>query len=42
MVAIDPSGKKIKIPPLTPPTEEEKRRFEAAKKRKEFRAQIKP
>lgn len=42
MVAIDKDGKKVKIPPLTPTTEAEKRRFEAAKKRKEFRIQIKP
>lgn len=42
MVALDPQGKKVPIPPLTPTTEVEKRRFEAAKKRKEFRIQVKP
>ncbi|RDU59211.1 acyl-CoA thioesterase [Helicobacter marmotae] len=38
MVAID-KGKKVQIPPLNPTTEIEKKRFEEAKKRKEFRSQ---
>lgn len=37
MVAMDSNGKKVKIPPFTPTTPAEKRRFEAAKKRKAFR-----
>ena len=41
MVAIDPSGKKVKIPPLNPTTEDEKKRFEEAIKRKELRMKIK-
>ncbi|TLD80536.1 acyl-CoA thioesterase [Helicobacter sp. MIT 05-5293] len=41
MVAIDPTGKKVKIPPLEPTTEDEIRRFEAAKKRKEFKKELK-
>ena len=41
MVAIDPSGKKVQIPPLNPQTEDEKKRFEDARKRKELRLKMK-
>lgn len=37
MVAIDEKGSKTQIPPFTPSTPEEKRRFEEAKKRREKR-----
>lgn len=37
MVAIDSNGSKIKIPSFTPQTDEEKRRYEEAQKRKEKR-----
>lgn len=35
MVALDSNGKPTKVPPLTPETEEEKRRFEAGRLRRE-------
>lgn len=38
MVALDEKGDKITIPPFTPSTPEEERRFEEAKKRREKRA----
>lgn len=41
MVAIDPNGQKVKMPPLTPETDTEKRRFEHAQKRREFKKQLK-
>lgn len=41
MVAIDPSGKRVQIPPLNPTTPEEKKRFEDARKRKEMRMKTK-
>ncbi|MCH5312956.1 MAG: acyl-CoA thioesterase [Helicobacter sp.] len=41
MVAIDPSGKRVQIPPLDPTTPDEKKRFEDARKRKEIRMKIK-
>lgn len=42
MVAVDPTtGKKVKMPPFNPTTEDEIRRFEAAKKRKEFKKELK-
>jgi acyl-CoA hydrolase len=38
-VAIGKDGKPTVIDPITPESEEEKRRFEAARKRREFRLQ---
>lgn len=40
MVAIDPSGKRVQIPPLNPTTPDEKKRFEDARKRKEMRMKV--
>lgn len=37
-VAIDPQGRRVPIPPLEPETEEEKRRFEDAGRRREYRS----
>ncbi|WP_027327412.1 acyl-CoA thioesterase [Helicobacter pametensis] len=37
MVALDAEGKKASIPPLTPQTEEAKRRYQEAKERRERR-----
>ncbi|HLH09463.1 MAG TPA: acyl-CoA thioesterase [Terriglobales bacterium] len=36
-VAVDKSGRRIQVPPLTPETEEEKRRYEDAGHRREIR-----
>jgi acyl-CoA hydrolase len=36
-VAIDPAGNRVPIPPVIPETEEEKRRFEQALERREYR-----
>lgn len=41
MVAIDPQGQKFKMPPLTPVTDSEKRRFELAKRRRELKKELK-
>lgn len=40
-VAIDPSGNPIPIPPVIPETDEEKRRFEEAGKRRAYRLDLK-
>ncbi|HSE40273.1 MAG TPA: acyl-CoA thioesterase [Acidobacteriota bacterium] len=36
-VAIDPSGKPTPVPPIVPESDEEKRRYQEAQKRREFR-----
>lgn len=40
MVALDERGETVKVPPFTPRTPEEKRRYRAAKMRKELRAEL--
>lgn len=39
-VALDDKGKPVEIPPVIPETREEKRRFEEAGKRREYRLQL--
>jgi acyl-CoA hydrolase len=41
-VALDQHGHRIPIPPVIPETEEEKRRFEAAGRRREYRLALRP
>lgn len=38
-VALDDSGKPVSVPPLTPKSDEDKRRFDEARKRRELRLQ---
>ena len=40
MVAVNEAGKPTKVPPLTPPTPNERRRFEEAKLRKALRHEL--
>jgi acyl-CoA hydrolase len=40
MVAVDDDGKAVAVPPLQPETDDEKRRFEAAQMRKQFRQEL--
>src|SRR5436309_550252 len=39
-VAIDPSGNRVPIPPVIPETDEEKRRFEEAARRRDYRLEM--
>lgn len=39
-VALGPDGKRTAIPPVTPETDEEKRRYEDAQLRREFRLEL--
>jgi acyl-CoA hydrolase len=41
-VALDRQGRRIAVPPVIPETEEEKRRFEAAGHRREYRLALRP
>lgn len=41
-VALDRDGRKVQIPPVIPETEDEKRRFEAAGQRREYRLALRP
>jgi len=39
-VAVDRAGGRVEIPPVIPETDEEKRRYEEAGKRREYRLQM--
>jgi acyl-CoA hydrolase len=41
-VTMDAAGKRVLVPPVIPETEDEKRRYEEAKRRRAYRLQLRP